>query len=118
MRCMLMLYDNDAVREAFFGPGGAPLGRELQAVMDELRASGELIATDPLADPAQTKVVRVGQGVPMITDGPLAEAKECFAGYLIVECDTPERALEIAARWPSAPYGAAVSNGADFHAKR
>jgi hypothetical protein len=104
MRYMLLLYDNDDTREAFFGPGSEPLGAEVEAILDELKASGELIATDPLADPAQTRTVRVSDGAPVITDGPLAETKEHFAGYLIVDCETIERALEIAARWPSVRF--------------
>jgi hypothetical protein len=104
MRYMLLLYDNDATREAFFGPGSEPLGQEIMALLAELRASGELVATDPLADPAQTRTVRVTGGTPVVTDGPLAEAKEHFGGYLILDCETIERAVEIAARWPSSRY--------------
>lgn len=104
MRYMLLLYDNEATREAFFGPGSEPLGAEMEAILDELKDSGELIATDPLADPAQTRTVRVIDGAPVVTDGPLAETKEHFAGYLIVDCATGDRALEIAARWPSARF--------------
>ena len=102
MRYMLLLYDNADTREAFFGPGSAPLGQEIDALLQELRESGELIATEPLADPVQTKTVRVPAGAPVITDGPLAEAKEHFGGYLIVDCESIDRATEIAARWPSA----------------
>jgi hypothetical protein len=74
------------------------------ALLQELRASGELVATDPLADPVQTKTVRVRDGSPVVTDGPLAEAKEHFGGYLIVDCESIERAVEIAARWPSSRF--------------
>jgi len=42
--------------------------------------------------------------VPATTDGPFAEAKEQLGGYLIVECETEERAVEIAASWPDAKY--------------
>jgi hypothetical protein len=38
----------------------------------------------------------------VVTDGPLAEAKEHFGGYLVVDCESIERAIDIAARWPSA----------------
>ena len=48
--------------------------------------------------------MRVRDGVVATTDGPFAEAKEQLAGYLTVECDSPERAVEIAARWPDAKY--------------
>lgn len=76
--------------------------------MKELNASGELIGGQALADASSTKTVRVRGGVPVITDGPLAEAKEQLGGYLIVDCDSVERATEIAARaedtdWPQIP---------------
>ena len=43
-------------------------------------------------------------GATVITDGPLAETKEHFGGYLIVDCETTERAVQIAQRWPSARF--------------
>ncbi|MEV0808231.1 YciI family protein [Micromonospora sp. NPDC050200] len=36
------------------------------------------------------------------------ESKEQFAGYLMVDCDGPERAVEIAARWPEVRMGFGV----------
>ena len=42
-------------------------------------------------------------GSPEVTDGPFAEAKEFLAGYWIVDCETPQRAYEIAARASAAP---------------
>jgi hypothetical protein len=104
MRYMLLLYDNADTRDAFFGPGGEPLGAEVDALLNELKESGELVATDPLADPVQTKTVRTSGGEPVVTDGPLAEAKEHFGGYLIVDCESVERAVEIATRWPSSRF--------------
>jgi hypothetical protein len=104
MRYMLLLYDNADTRDAFFGPGSEALGEEIDALLKELKDSGELVATDPLADPAQTKTVRVSAGAPVITDGPLAEAKEHFGGYVIVDCESAERAVEIAVQWPSSRF--------------
>jgi hypothetical protein len=98
---MLLIYDNAESRARFSGPEGAPLMAEMEALLGELKESGELLLTDALADPSNTKTVRVHDGVPAVTDGPLAEAKEHFGGYLIVECETPERAVEIAVRFPS-----------------
>ncbi len=102
MKYMLMIYDNPGTREAFFGEEGKVLMAEMDALMQELTESGELIGGEALADPSNTKTVRVRDGVLAITDGPFAEAKEHFGGYLIVECERPERATEIAARWPNA----------------
>jgi hypothetical protein len=104
MKYMLMIYDNPDTRDIFFSEAGKPLMAEMDALMDELRESGELVGTEALADPANTRTVRVQGGVPVITDGPLAEAKEHFGGYLVVDCESLERATEIAVRWPSSRF--------------
>jgi hypothetical protein len=101
MKYMLMIYDKPGNRELFMGPEGKELMAEMESLMAELTASGELISTDALADPAQTLTIRHGDSEPVVTDGPLAEAKEHFGGYLIVDCETRERVVEIASRWPS-----------------
>lgn len=101
---MLLIYDNPDTREAFFGKGGDELMGEIDTLMEELTESGELVGTEALADPSNTKTVRVRGGVPAITDGPFAEAKEHLGGYLVIECESPERATEIAARWPNARF--------------
>jgi hypothetical protein len=104
MRYMIMIYDNPQSRELFTGPDGAALMGEMEALMGELRDSGEYLGGEALADPSQTRSIRLVDGVPAVTDGPLAEAKEHFGGYLMVECDSFERACEIARRWPSARF--------------
>jgi hypothetical protein len=42
----------------------------------------------------------VRDGKPISSDGPFAEAKEHLAGFYLVECESMERAVEIAARVP------------------
>ena len=83
------------------------LKRHIKFMMDfgqELHASGELVAGEGLAAPAQARIVRAGKaGVPEVTDGPFAEAKEFLAGYLIVDVDSAARAHQIAARVSAAP---------------
>jgi len=70
----------------------------------ELTESGEFVSTEGLAWPEQAKVVRARKdGPPAVTDGPFPEAKEFLAGYWIVDCESPERAVEIAARASAAP---------------
>jgi hypothetical protein len=102
MKYMILLYDNANMRELF--AGRTDLMEQMQELLDEIRESGELLSTEPLADPLQTRTVRPGDGAPVVTDGPLAEAKEHFGGYLIVDCETEERAVEIASRWPSVHF--------------
>jgi len=70
----------------------------------ELSDAGELVGAEGLAGPEEARVVRAkSDGTPEVTDGPFPEAKEFLAGYWIVDCDSKERAYEIAARASAAP---------------
>jgi hypothetical protein len=101
---MLLIYGNE---EAFNSVGAETLAeiiRETDALNRELFESGELVGAYGVADELNTKMVRVTGGTPVVTDGPYAEAKEYLGSFTIVDCDSLERALEIAARTPSARY--------------
>ena len=104
MKYMLLIYDAPDTREIFSGEQGKELMAQMTVVMDEIRASGEYVATQGLADAANAKTVRLQDGQPAITDGPFAEAKEQLGGYVIVDCEH-ERALELARRWPLVSSG-------------
>lgn len=76
----------------------------MHALNKELTDAGELVGAEGLAAPGEARVVRAGKnGVPAVTDGPFAEAKEFLVGYWIVEVDTPQRAYDIAGKASSAP---------------
>jgi hypothetical protein len=100
MKYMLLIHETAGTRELFSSGEGAELMAQVDAIMHELGESGELVGGEALADPSQSRTVRMQGGQRVTTDGPFAEAKEHFGGYLIVECDSFERATEIAQRWP------------------
>ena len=75
-----------------------------QVLNDELTRLGELVGAEGFASPETAKfVVWDGQGEPIVTDGPYTEFKELIAGYRLIDVDTIERAVEIAARISAAP---------------
>lgn len=70
----------------------------------ELKERGELVEAQALTAPQLAKfVVSDGSGAPLVTDGPFPESKELLAGYRMIDVDSPERAIEIAARGSAAP---------------
>ena len=81
----------------------AALGAFMESFNQDLAESGELIDTRGLTAPAHTRRIQLQEGVPVVTDGPYAEAEEVLAGYWIVECDSFDRATQIAARLADAP---------------
>lgn len=103
---MLLIYNNPDTIAAMPEKERDALFADVDSIMAELTASGELIRGEALGPPAQAKTVRLRGGVAATTDGPFVEAKEQFAGYIAVDVATEERALEIAARWPDARWGA------------
>jgi hypothetical protein len=47
----------------------------------------------------------VREGKAIVTDGPFTETKEAVGGFDVVECDSLDEAVEIAAAHPVARFG-------------
>lgn len=108
MKYLILIWSNPASRKAWdgFSDGERAEGyRAYAALTEELAGSGELIVTEALADPSQASRVSVTEGRTVTSDGPFAEVKEHLAGFYLVDCDSRERATEIAARVPEAELG-------------
>ena len=73
--------------------------------VDDLRARGTWLIGDQLAPPRRARSVRVRNGKKLVTDGPFAETKEAVGGFDLLECDSLEEAVEIAASHPIAEMG-------------
>ncbi|MDG4667101.1 YciI family protein [Mycobacterium sp. 236(2023)] len=69
---------------------------------DRLRESGEFVDSQALA-PEGAWVRSDGEGKPPITDGPFAETKDLIAGWMIIDVDSYERAVELAGELSAAP---------------
>lgn len=115
MKYMLLIHGNPANWEhpMFLHHGSvtsederASMLAQFQRLMEEISGSGELISAEALPPPALTRTVRVRSRSRIVTDGPFAESKEQLAGFFIVECSSIERAVELAARFPDARFGA------------
>jgi hypothetical protein len=67
-----------------------------------LQETGEFVDSQALA--AEGAFVRFGgEGRPPVTDGPFAETKDLIAGWMIIDVDSWERAMELAAELSAAP---------------
>ena len=102
MKYLLMIYMNPSVMEAMSEEEQQAVFKAHDDFQALTRESGELVGFAALAGADQATVVRVQDGAPTVTDGPYLEAKEQFAGYYEVECETPDRAQALAAIMPEA----------------
>lgn len=104
MKYMLMIYQNPSDWPTLSEDERQSLMNDAGTIMAELEKTGEWVGGEALADVSQSKTIRVREGVAAVTDGPFVEAKEHLAGYCLIDCETTERAVEIATRWPDSRY--------------
>jgi hypothetical protein len=81
---------------------------EQKQVAAEYMAINETPGVTPglwMEPPEKATTVRVKDKKMVTTDGPFAETKEAVGGFDIIECDSLEEAVEIAAAHPAAQVG-------------
>ncbi|BCK57197.1 hypothetical protein NWFMUON74_49690 [Nocardia wallacei] len=111
MKYMILSYGSQQDYDGMGGSGEsawtpedfAKMTEFMTAFNRELEESGELVETRGLAAPVHTRRVGNRDGAAFVTDGPYAETQEVLAGYWIVECESFDRATEIAARLRGCP---------------
>ena len=107
MKYVVLIYSNRGAFEAMSESDRTALMSEADTYQKEFTDSGELLGDGfALADASTGKTVRVRNGLPAVTDGPFAEAKEQLAGLYVLDTDSIERATEIVTHDPAARFWA------------
>lgn len=106
MKYLLMIYMNPATWESLSQKERAEVFRGHDELAKILTESGEMISGEALADPESTATVRIRAGTQAVTNGPYQPAREYLAGYYLVDCESRERAIELASLIPDARYTA------------
>jgi hypothetical protein len=100
MKYLMLIYANQEKWNSI--PAGSwpeAIARQ-EAFNTKYRETGELLGAYGLADAVQAKLVRREGGAPAITDGPYLETKEYIASFYLLDCESAERAEQIAADMP------------------
>lgn len=102
MKFLLLLHNNPTALAALDDAGIKAVQTGHAQFIETTSRSGELIVTQALADPSNSAVVRVRDGLPAVTDGPYLESKEFLGGFYIVDVADRDRAFALAAMIPDA----------------
>ncbi len=105
MKYMLLIYGNEELWSSFDEETFREVQAETQAQHAALVASGEFVGAYGVGEQSMAKTVTTRSGQPAVTDGPYIEAKEYLGSFDIIDVDSEERALEIAAQVPFARIG-------------
>jgi hypothetical protein len=111
MRYMLLIHQGSTPTPRSPGEWAKLSEEEQKAVFADYQAINETPGVTPglgLDAPETATTVRVQDGKTLTTDGPFAEIKEAIGGYLILEADDLDAAIELASRIPAARMGGAV----------
>jgi hypothetical protein len=122
MKYMILIYGSQQDYDAMAGKSapGKPawskkdidaMGAFMEEINKELAERGELVDGQGLSAPVHTRRVQLQDGVPAVTDGPYPETAEVLAGYWVVDCESIDRATEIAARVTKCPEVGGAPSG-------
>ncbi|TRC96428.1 YciI family protein [Mesorhizobium sp. WSM4303] len=105
MKYVCLVYGEEKDLHAMTPQRLAKLDADSMAYDRSLDQQGKLIIAQALQSVKTSKTVRRRQGKRLITDGPFAETKEQLLGFVMIEADDLEEALEIAGEIPLAEIG-------------
>jgi hypothetical protein len=111
MKYMLLIHQGSTPTPADPEAWGRLSEDEQQAVYAayaELNQNPAVTSGLQLGPPEAATTVRVENEQTLTTDGPFVAVKEALGGYLFVEADDLDAAIELAARIPAARMGGAV----------
>jgi hypothetical protein len=105
VRYLLTLYTDESLNEATTPDDLKSLMDEYTALTREWLDKGLMLSGEGLDPSGAAITVRKRGEERLITDGPFAESKEQLGGYYVLDCESLDEAIELAARIPAARRG-------------
>jgi hypothetical protein len=105
MQYMALIYGDPARWESAGDEERKTIYAAYNAFAQEAEGRGILRGGAELDSASTATTVRVRDGETLVTDGPFAETKETLGGYFLLECDSLDEAVELAAKIPGAQHG-------------
>ena len=102
MRYMLLIYGDEYAQSQ---TENEACYQESAGLAREIDAKGQFLAAAPLLRTTEAKSVKMRAGKRIVTDGPFAETREQLGGYFMVEAESMEEAIDIAAKIPGGRWG-------------
>jgi hypothetical protein len=100
MKYLMLIYGNQEKWDSILAEDWPKEIAKQDAFNRKYRETGELLGAYGLADAVAAKLVWRKDGAPAVTDGPYLETKEYIGSLYLLDCESEERAHEIAAEMP------------------
>ena len=101
MKYLMLIYGNQEKWDTIAAEDWPAAIAKQDAFNQKYAQTGELIGAYGLSDEVNAVLVRrTKDGAPAVTDGPYLETKEHIASFYLLDCESEERARQIAADMP------------------
>jgi len=104
MAYMLLIVEPVDQRDERGEVAGRAVFDEMVRYRDSLNERGVLISGESLSTAKKGQRLQVRDGKARVVDGPFAEAKEMIGGFFLVDCETQDEAVALAAECPAAQW--------------
>jgi hypothetical protein len=105
MKYLCLVFYDEKVRNALSDRDSQSLIEEARSFDEDMRRNGHLITAFPLEEIHSASTVRIRNGKVTITDGPFAETNEQIGGFVLLEANDLNEAIQLASRIPPARLG-------------
>jgi hypothetical protein len=105
MKYLCLVYFDPRLLQAMPPGERAALDADSMAYDEELDARGQLVVAEALQSVKTARLVQVRDGRMSQTDGPFVETKEQLGGFILIDVQDLNAAIQVAARIPLAKYG-------------
>jgi hypothetical protein len=107
MKYLCMVYLDGAQMQSLSQADGQELDRQSVAYNETLKRQGNFVTAEALQPPPTAVTIRFTNGEMSVTDGPFVETHEHVGGFILVEAQDKNEAIEIASKIPVARFGGA-----------
>jgi hypothetical protein len=105
MKYLCLVFYDEKVRNALSDDDSRALIEESRSFDEDMRRSGHLLMAFPLEQVYSAGKVRIRNGKATVTDGPFAETNEQIGGFVLLEANDLNQAIQLASRIPPARLG-------------
>jgi hypothetical protein len=106
VKVMALIYGDASRWDSFTDEEKQAVYARYRAFGEEAEAKGAMVGGNELASTRDATTVRVRNDETLVTDGPYAEVKEALGGFYVLEADSMDEAIDLAAKIPGAETGA------------
>ena len=105
MKYLCLVFYDEKVRNALSDEESQALIEEARSFDEDMRRSGHILTAFPLEQVYSASTVRIRNGKATVTDGPFVETNEQIGGFVLLEANDLNQAIQLASRIPPARLG-------------